>query len=484
MLAMRLVRPAAWGIVIAILASFVYAVSMPLAKGADNMWVLNSPDAAAVQVAARSFAQTGSLTWEPAGAWSAESSAPRSFTRVGQGWAPGSYAGLPTLYGLLAALVGLWPLVWLTPLLGGLGVWLMYVLVERWRGHKVGLAAAALLAVTPAYWYASSQPFTPSIPFIVLLMAAVVGFTGRRASSFVLGGLTLGLALAIRPHEALWVLPAAIIMLVGRITWRQFGMAALGLIIPIAAAVWIQLMTYGHLLGSGYSLASVGDGGPFSFDVRVVATNVWRYIVELHGYLLALAVVGAVATLRGVAGNRRYLIAFIVVAVGLLAIYGGYLVHDSPGIAEPTIGNSQVRYLLPLLVLLIPLAAGLASRIAVVGTVAAVALAAVISFNIVVTAPGDGTLAVHQTLMTNASIQQQVLAATNNDTLIVAGRLDKLFVGYRPTAFVAAGGLADQLRIGRQAAVLGGQGLSAGLAIGRRLDLHGGLVLQELLVAP
>ena len=479
--AMRLVRPAAWGIVIAILAALVYAVGMPLARGADNMWVLNSPDAAAVQVAARSFAHTGNLTWEPAGSWPAESSAPRSFTRVGAGWAPGSYAGLPALYGLLAALVGLLPLVWLTPLLGGLGVWLMYVLARRWRGHRVGLTAAALLAVTPAYWYASSQPFTPTIPFLVLLMAAVVAFSSRRAFSFVLGGLALGLALAIRPHEALWVLPAAAAMMVGRITWRQFGLAALGFVLPVVAAVRIQLTTYGYLLGSGYSLASAGDGGPFSFNVRALVTNVWRYVVELHGYLLALAAVGVATTMRGVAGSRRYLIVLLVVAVGLLAIYGGYVVHDSPGIAEPTIGNSQVRYLLPLLVLLVPLAAGLASRLPLVGIVAAVALSATISYGIVVAAPGDGTRAVRQTLATNASIQRQVLDVTDDATLIIAGRLDKLFVGHRPTAFAASIGLADELRAGRRAVVIGGQGLPDSLVIGQRIDLPNGLVLQELL---
>jgi len=357
----------------------------------------------------------------------------------------------------------------------------MYVLARRWRGHGVGLAAAALLAVTPAYWYASQQPFTPTIPFIVLLMAAVVGFSSRRASSFVPGGLALGLALAIRPHEALWVLPAAAAMMVGRITWRQFGLAALGFVLPVVAAVRIQLTTYGYLLGSGYSLASAGDGGPFSFNVRALVTNVWRYVVELHGYLLALAAVGVATTMRGVAGSRRYLIVLLVVAVGLLAIYGGYVVHDSPGIAEPTIGNSQVRYLLPLLVLLVPLAAGLASRLPLVGIVAAVALSATISYGIVVAAPGDGTRAVRQTLATNASIQRQVLDVTDDATLIIAGRLDKLFVGHRPTAFAASIGLADELRAGRRAVVIGGQGLPDSLVIGQRIDLPNGLVLQELL---
>lgn len=466
---------------LAVVAALAYAVLMPRSGGADKMWTLNSPDAAAVQVAARSLAATGRLTWEPEGGWPAEQSVPRSFSRTEDGWAPGSYVGLPAIYGALAAINGLAPLLWLTPLLGGLGVWLMFTLASRWRSEKVGLGAAALLAVTPAYWYASMQPFTPTIPFAVLLMASAVGFTSRHSSGWILGGLALGASLALRPHEAIWMLPAALFLLVRRASWGQIGLAAAGAAIPLAFAAWLQLATYGSILGAGYSLASAGDGGPFSLSLRVVAANVWRYLVVMHGFLLGLAAAGAALTLRGSAGSRRYLPAVLVVAAGLLLIYGSYLVHDSPGLAEPTIGNSQVRYMLPLLILLVPLAASLLARISAVASVGAIALAAFLSYGSVIVAPGDGTVAVQQTLTENSQLQATVLQSTDAQTLVIAGRLDKLFVGHRPTAFAATTGLVEQLRLGKRAAVVGGQGLPEGIKIGRRTDLPGGVVLQELL---
>lgn len=420
------------------------------------MWILNSPDAAAVQVAARTFAETGSLVWEPAGDWPAEVGAPRSFTRVEHGWAPGSYVGLPAIYGVLWVLGGPLLALWVTPLLGALGVWLMYLLVRRWRNPQAALAAGALLAVSPAYWYASQQPFTPALPLVVLLLAAAFCFTGRRSSSFLLGGLALGAAIAIRPHEAIWIVPLALVVLLGQRSWRQAGLAAIGAATPLLVVAYLQLQTYGSILGSGYSLASAGDGGPFSFGLRVIAANVWRYVLQLHGFILGLAAIG-VAFGSGVrTAGRRYLWAVAIVAVGWAAIYGSYLVHDSPGIAEPTIGNSQVRYLLPLLVLLVPLAANLLGRTSPVAAISAVALAASLGYGSVVAANGDGTLAVQRTLTENRALQAAVLAATDEQTLVVAGRLDKLFVGHRPTSFAAPDGVADALRSGRRAVGVGG----------------------------
>ncbi len=485
MLPMRLrgfdVTRATWGVALAALAASLYVGTMPRATGLGGLAVLNSPDAAAVQVAERWMVVSGKPVWQPAGEWPPEGSAPRSFTRVADGWAPGSYVGLPAAYAGLDVLFGYRALVWISPLLGGLGVLLMYLLARRWRGPAVGLAAGALLMVTPAYWHASIQPFTPAIPFVVLLLAAVLGLTGRRLASFAFGGLALGAALAIRPHEAIWVLPAALFLLYRRAGWKQVTSAIVGLAIPLAVAAWLQLQTYGNVLGTGYSLVSAGDGGPFSFSVRAMAANVWRYIVQLHGYLLGLAAAGAALAFRRSLGSRRYIGAMLVVAAGLMLIYGSYLVHDSPGIAEPTIGNSQVRYMLPLLVLLVPLAASFAARIASAAAVAAVAIAAVLGYGSVVAAPGDGSLAVQRTLDANAGIQRAVLFVTDDQTLVVAGRLDKLFVGYRPTAFAAGSDLADRLREGRRAVMVGGQGVPEGVKVGRRAELANGLVLQELL---
>jgi hypothetical protein len=389
--------------------------------------------------------------------------------------------GLPAAYAGLDALLGYRVLVWVSPVLGALGVLLMYILARRWRGPKVGLAAAALLAVTPAYWYASVQPFTPAIPFVALLLAAAVGLTGRRSISWLLGGLALGAALAIRPHEAIWVLPLALLAVVRRASWRQVGLAALGAAAPLAVVAWLQLQTYGNILGTGYALASAGNGGPFSFGLRALATNVWRYILELHGYLLGLAAAGAALTLRGSVRNGRYVGAVLVAAAGLLLIYGGYLVHDSPGVAEPTIGNSQVRYMLPLLVLLVPLAASLANRVSPVAAAAAIAIAATLSYGSVVAAPGDGTRAVQRTIRANASTQRVVLMLTDPETLVIAGRLDKLFVGFRPTAFAVPDGLAGLLRDGKRAVAVGSYDLPDGVAVGRRAELEDGLEAQELL---
>lgn len=471
-----------WGFGLAALAACLYVGTVPLVKGFGGLLVLNSPDAASVQVAERFMVTTGSPVMPTAAGWTAADGSPRSFTWNGSGWAPGSYPSLPALYAAVDLALGFGALPWISPALGAIGVWLMYLLVRRWRGPGAGLAAAGLLAVLPAYWHASVQPFTPAIPFVASLLAAALGITSRRAAAWVGGGLALGLALAIRPHEAIWVVPLAAVLLLRRSSWKQLGLIAVGAALPLAGAAYLQLATYGSVLGSGYSATSAGDGGPFSFGVRAIAANTWNYLVNLHGYVLGLAAMATGVAARG--ELRRYLWALAVAALGWLAIYGSYVVHDSPGLAEPTIGNSQVRYMLPLLVLLVPLAASWLARLRWGVAAAAVAIAAVLGYGAVVAAPGDGTRQVRQTLQGYRLTQQLVLMLTDPETLVVAGRMDKVMVGLRPTVFAATTQLPSRLADGARAVMLGGQGVPPGVATGHRVDLPGGLVLQELVLEP
>ncbi|HEY3383943.1 MAG TPA: glycosyltransferase family 39 protein [Vicinamibacterales bacterium] len=107
--------------------------------------------------------------------------------------------GLPLLMALGKLLAGPTGLFMVVPLLGGLAVWLTYRFGAHLVDHEVALAAAALLATSPAFlnqlmWPMSDVPVTAWWMLVLLL---VLGGARRR---FLYAGLAASVALLIRPN--------------------------------------------------------------------------------------------------------------------------------------------------------------------------------------------------------------------------------------------------------------------------------------------
>ena len=375
-----------------------------------------------------------------AGQWPVSLQHPRSFSQTGSELTPGTYIGLPLLYGGVGKIVGILALLWLTPLLAGLGVWLMFIALRRWWGNSAGLIGAVVLAICPAYWYAATQPFTPTIPFVVLVGAGITFFTKPLLSplSAFGGGLCAAIALTIRPHEILWLGPLLIILAIARrIKLSIFIAVIVGMVIPAVVALFWQGQTFGSIWSTGYNaLAATSGIGPFTFNPQAILLTVWRYLIQLHWWLTGLfmaAVIGLWRSRQNMSWWGWYLASVAIIGITQLYIYGSWAVSDSPGIVEPTIGNSQVRYLLPLLISLVPLVALLLQRwrrwVVVLLTLVWLGWGAyLVMFSV-----GDGTLAVGRTLASKAQQLEIILQSTQPNTLIIAGKNDKIVVGHRPT---------------------------------------------------
>jgi hypothetical protein len=212
--------------------------------------------------------------------------------------------GLPLLIAAASVVCG-WnlapPLVMLAHALAGLG--LIYALARDFTlGRPTALATAVLLALGPLYFFTSLQVFS-DLPALVWTTAAV--YCARQSHRRIIwawaAGAALGLAVLIRPTNALAIVPVAIAL--GSSPRRWCALLAAG--VP-AAALFLSYnaIAYGHPLRSGY--------GPIweAFDLRHLVPNLAHcatWLPVLLTPLVALALL--LPWLKSVVLRDRWLLA-------------------------------------------------------------------------------------------------------------------------------------------------------------------------------
>ncbi|MBI4478579.1 MAG: glycosyltransferase family 39 protein [Acidobacteria bacterium] len=119
--------------------------------------------------------------------------------------------------------------------ISGLSLALLFLLVRRMFSSWIGLIAAALFLVNPAFWYSGlTSPLRPHLALFSILVAycfwrAVQG----EPRLFQVGSITLGLAGGFRPELSLILLPL----------WGWSGWRCGRLRLLLRGALWIVLMT-------------------------------------------------------------------------------------------------------------------------------------------------------------------------------------------------------------------------------------------------
>ncbi len=285
---------------------------------------------------------------------------------VPAGHAPGTLAGAvvpicPAGYPLMMAaarLVGGRPGMFaVVPVLGGIAVWLMFVLTRRLGGSVAGITGASLLASSPVFLYQIVQPMS-DVPAMALWLASLllawraVERPGWRRS--MLSGAMTGAAVLVRPNlvplaaiVALWIAVSRTGTLRERgVSLAAFGAAAL----PFALAVMaVQNAMYGGPLKSGY--------GPLDalFTFGHVRPNLQRYprwLLETQTPFVALALAAPwVAGLRARRSEIWWLLAF---AAATLACYLPYVVFDAWW---------YLRFVLPAIAVVLSLSAAVAVHV-------------------------------------------------------------------------------------------------------------------------
>ena len=248
----------------------------------------------------------------------------RPSTDVPTAIVPSYAAGLSVLMAIGKSIAGACGPYLVTPLLGGLMVWLTFQLGVVLWSPLAGLAAAALLATSPAFLFMLMNPMS-DVPVSALFTAGLVAALSRwRARAFWTGAL-VSVAIFIRPN----LVPIGAVylgwLLVQAPAWRDrwrtflwFGIGGLPLILVIAA---LNDYLYGAPWKSGYG--SLDQYYAWSH----VGTNVMQYSAWLLTTETPLVLVALVplALLRRLEVGRRAAIVFLAMFVS--AVWLSYLFY-------------------------------------------------------------------------------------------------------------------------------------------------------------
>lgn len=402
---------------------------------------------------------------------------PRSVVAVGASLLPGSFLGMPVVAGLLGTIVGEFGMQLMTPALIVAALFAWYSIIKKLFGNTtLAVVSAVLFAAHPAVWYYAARPMMHNVAFVCFLVFAAWFAIARpfgskhihvraAAADYFFAGIMVGVALFFRTSEGLWVaglLVAAVVAMRRSLSRAAFVALAAGLMLMLAVTGFFNAAYFGSPFASGYtidepqhSLASslvpeerLGEVLPsalalllpFGFHERAIAANVWHFGVALFPWMSVLAVAGMLSVVRGKSNDawRWLVVVTLGLAVWLAAVYGSWSFNDNPDPAAVTLGDSHVRYWLPLFVLSTPfiahalmlLAAPCSKRYR--ATVLAASVAAVVALSgVLVFVDGDGLLHSRRAMASAIEKRSAIFAHTEQDAVVVVDRADKFVWPYR-----------------------------------------------------
>jgi hypothetical protein len=420
--------------------------------------VFLSPDETAAAVSARQFGKHADMRVDDALLSVAPWLHPRSFVSQGSSIVPVGFLGLPALLGVIWRLFGEWGLVVFVPLFVISVAYPLWRLLRRFGSVAAAMGIVVWMSYPAVILYANRGLF----PNLVALCAALWGFfflAERRSIRWaVAGGVFLGVALAIRPTEAVWILPWAWFLWSfagasranARATDRvQIVSALLAALIPCLLVLLIAWRTYGSPFLVGYVLhdpvssviapaASVGSAlgrvWPFGVHPRDVWFNFRSYVLGLMGAWTALLLCAVSVSVKD-RKSWKWIGLGAWTVVSLAVLYGEAIYQDHVGINIISLGNSYVRYLVPFAALAALSASILAHWLEQkLGRLRGSVLAGVIVFALALSGTwmavhqdGEGLLADSIELQRYALVRHAALSLMDRNVVVVSDRSDKIF---------------------------------------------------------
>lgn len=462
-------RRLAWGLLLSLFFVSTLVLSWPTSRA-----LFVSPDEHAAFIFAEQFAHTGKF-WidEPLNTELGGILHPRSTTGFGDGIVPASFVGFILVLGVVGGVFGKFAMFLVTPLVAILTLWLWRDSVKR-VFHDPVLAdlAAFLLMIHPAFWYYTGRVMMHNVAFLGLLVAGVwwcltqplTMHRGRHNRAlahgldFVLAGMLFGAALVVRTSEIFWLTAAiASVFVVYRkaIGWRALSSFVAGYVLMLGVLALLNWSTYGAPLTNGYtaqypyaavvisdqtSSAAIDEPHrnlllPFGFHERVIWFNVTNYGWRLYPWMSVIALVGMGMVLVDKSSNKRVwrgvLMFTLVLATWFAVMYGSWKIIDNPDPSIISLGNSHVRYWLPLFALASVFGAktlrylfGDGSRLRLVQVTGLAILLTLLSGQLVFFGE-DGFVPSLQALKSFAVKREAILASTEDDAIVVVDRADK-----------------------------------------------------------
>ncbi len=250
-------------------------------------------------------------------------------------------AGLPLLMAGAKRLAGQAAVFWVVPVAGAVLVFVTFLLGLRLASAWTGLAAALLVATSPAVLFMMMAPMA-DVPVAAAWAAAFRLALGRSRKTALAAGAAASVATLIKPDlvfgsivVGLWLIWRASRPLSDRPAatrsgaWRRVGAFAAGALPGLVGVAILNRELYGSSFQSGY-----GDLGVL-FAWSHVPANLARYGAWLLSSQTPFVLIGliAIAVPHRRLWPRQHGPSFIVAAalfvLGLWALYSAYLVFDA-----------------------------------------------------------------------------------------------------------------------------------------------------------
>jgi hypothetical protein len=402
---------------------------------------------------------------------------PRSVGVLNHELVPTSFLGLPVYYGFIGKLVGTSAVSWVIALLTVTGLFCYFKVLRQFFSERTSQIATLLLAVQPAFLFYAMRPYWHNGPFIALVfIAAYLASRALRSPSifsYATAGTGLGLALAFRAVEILWLAPLLIVL--GILVRQRIKVSFLpvffaGTILALLPVLYFQMKTFGQPLLGAYAESRTVLDGPVEVEAVSLFVQLFRYVIPwgLHpvealmnfwqfafGMMFPAAALGFIGLFMANRRQRPYALLSLGVTVWLLLYYGSFnfveYVFD-PG--ANLLGSSYLRYWLPVFAALLPFAvlalrktaSFLAPSRARYFSLVLFSGIALSSLSIVVADPNYGVVVTKTKL--SAEYQEKsagVLSVVPENGLIFAGPDDKIYWPQRSVIGFGYGPMPDHL---------------------------------------
>jgi len=382
---------------------------------------------------------------------------PRSAFVQGTNILPVGFWGLTVLYGLIAKIVGMYGILFLTPLFAICGAWALYGIFKKIFDERIALFSTLLYITHPVVWYYSTRSLFPNVPFVSLLLIGIwflmcvcsPPWQGRGKIFWDIVGMSfVMLAVLIRPNEIIWMALGALIILIGM--WKSISWKRLVTWVVVGLFFGVLLFTinsriYENAVGTYVTSGSIEAPHWYTyiFPFGVHLWNMFRsgvtYFTGLLWWITFPALAGIIyffymwAKKKEISRIQKvYLMLCIAIGLFLWTYYGS--LNDTLFYLK-TIGVSYNRYWLPIDILVLPFVAYLlVSAVHIFKNkkwyysfIACIFLLIVgLSFQTIFLSV-DGLFATQNNLLHAKEMKQEVLAKTEVRAIIISDYDEKFF---------------------------------------------------------
>lgn len=434
--------------------------------------IFNSPDERANFVFTSQFIETGRLAIHES--FNQEVGGvihPRSVLAFDDQLLPTSFIGLPIVYGLVGKLLGQWSVVYLTPFLAALAIVAWWKTTRRlFDAETLADLSALFLMIHPAFWLYTGRTMMHNVAFVAfLIFAAWFIFARERVTHqrAIGAAIMIVLALFFRSAEVVWVgalTIGAAYYIFKHSSWKMFAVFVGVLVIGAVSILVANKSVFGGYFETGYTLHDpdytftfsepvediqnppdglLGFVFPFGIHELAILRHVYWYGIWLFPWMTVVSALGMLLVLRRWKKERApwkmLTVVTLTLAAWLAIVYGSWTFNDNPDPSVVTLGNSYVRYWLPLFVLASPFAARaiFALRSVMQNRRASNALAATLAGIMILLSTRlvffghDGFIETRNHLFEFEGKREYILSSTESESIIIVDRADKFLFSDR-----------------------------------------------------